>query len=368
MKRKLASIVTISELLPIENADRLEVAKMVGKEWKVVVQKGEFHIGQLAVYFEIDSALPADDSRYEFLKERCLRKFVSKSGNVLKEVIRIKTIKLRGVVSQGLLLPLNNYPELHDSSDGDDVTEYLKVEHFDELKEMLAPVTTSLGNNQSAGSFPSYIPKTDEERLQNLGKYFTIMKGRTFEITSKDDGSSMTVFYSPTIDQEDPFGVCSRNFRLKRPDPEKEMTSKFWFAVFKYKLEEQLKMFFEKTECEFAFQGELIGPGIQNNRDLYPECEWHVFRIWDIKNQRYLDPKNRRLLCQTLHFEHVEVIDTNVDVFNKYHNMDEMLQLSDGKTKRGNQREGLVFKSDDEKEPFVSFKVVSNKYLLKQEA
>ena len=107
--RKLASLVEIDKILPIEGADKIEVATMVGKGWKVVVAKDEFKPGDLAVYFEIDSYLPADDERYAFLSERCLRKFVSKSGQVIRDGIKIKTIKLRGQVSQGLLIPVEKF-------------------------------------------------------------------------------------------------------------------------------------------------------------------------------------------------------------------------------------------------------------------
>ena len=112
MARKLVSIVRISKVSSIENADRLEVVEMDVKGWKVVTQKGEFKVGDLGVMFEIDSFLPSDDERYAFLRERCLRKFVSKSGNVLREGIKIKTIKLRGVISQGLLIPIDKFPEI----------------------------------------------------------------------------------------------------------------------------------------------------------------------------------------------------------------------------------------------------------------
>ena len=112
MARKLASIVRIASVSPIPDADRLEVVEMEGKGWRVVTAKGEFHPGDLAVYFEIDSYLPPDDERYAFLRERCLRKFVSKGGSILREGLRIKTVKLRGVVSQGLVMPVAKFPEL----------------------------------------------------------------------------------------------------------------------------------------------------------------------------------------------------------------------------------------------------------------
>ena len=109
MARKLASIVEIESCDPIPDTERLSVATMKGKGWKVVTGRDEFHRGDLAVYFEIDSYLPSGDERYAFLKDRCLKRFVSKSGNVLREGIRIKTIKLRGVISQGLLMPLSAF-------------------------------------------------------------------------------------------------------------------------------------------------------------------------------------------------------------------------------------------------------------------
>ena len=109
MARKLASIVEIESCDPIPDTERLSVATMKGKGWKVVTGRDEFHSGDLAVYFEIDSYLPSEDERYAFLKDRCLKRFVSKSGNVLREGIRIKTIKLRGVISQGLLMPLSAF-------------------------------------------------------------------------------------------------------------------------------------------------------------------------------------------------------------------------------------------------------------------
>ena len=107
--RKLAYIAEVSSVTPIEGADRLEQIMLKGHGWKIVTAKGDFSVGDLGVMFEIDSFLPIEDERYAFLKDRCLKKFVSKSGNVLREGIRIKTIKLRGVISQGLLMPLSAF-------------------------------------------------------------------------------------------------------------------------------------------------------------------------------------------------------------------------------------------------------------------
>ena len=163
--RKLASLVEIASCDPIPDTERLSVATMKGKGWRVVTSRGEFAPGDKAVYFEIDSYLPPDDERFAFLRERCLRKFVSKSGSVLREGFRIKTAKLRGVVSQGLLMPLAAFPEAKGMDVGADLTDLLKVDHYDEVKEQLQPAMGNPLNSDAMGAFPSYIPKSDEERL-----------------------------------------------------------------------------------------------------------------------------------------------------------------------------------------------------------
>lgn len=419
MARTLASVVEISKVSPIEGADRLEVAEMVGKGWKVVIPKDEFHEGDLAVFFEIDSALDPNDERYAFLKDRCLRKFVSKSGNVLREVIKIKTIKLRGQISQGLLMPMDKYigKELHfsvrpatpddcqaedgmpltqedlegvevaeifyikhhDAEEGTpafdekvivlpgtDLTSLLHVEHFDEIKEQLQP---AMGNPLCAdakGLFPSdYVPKSDEDRLQGHLDFFEKYKGLTFEVTAKDDGSSETIAYSPTIDENDPLVVCSRNLRLKRPE-EGGKVSAFWQVVAKYGIEDKLKSLYESTGKEYALQGECVGCGINGNKDRYSDFEFHVFRIWDIRESHFVAPEERREICKRLDIPHVQVVAEKFPFFDKITTMEEALKFAEGKTLRGNEREGVVLKQDDGKGD-LHFKIVSNKYLLKME-
>ena len=132
--RKLVSIRKIDSLSPIEGADKIELAHTGG--WQCVVGKGSFQSGELAVFFEIDSALPANDERYSFLKERCLRKWLN-HGKLVCEVIRIKTCKFKGQISQGLFMPLTTFPELKEQKllEGTDLTEILHVKHYDDLAE-----------------------------------------------------------------------------------------------------------------------------------------------------------------------------------------------------------------------------------------
>ena len=363
--RKLASVVEIASCDPIPDTERLSVATMKGKGWRVVTGRDEFAPGDRAVYFEIDSYLPPDDERYAFLRERCLRKFVSKSGGVLREGIRIKTAKLRGVVSQGLLMPAVAFPEANGMEVGANLTDLLKVDHYDEVKEQLQP---AMGNPLSAdamGPFPSYIPKSDEERLQGLTEYFTSLKGRRFEVTAKNDGSSETVFFSPTIDVENPFGVCSRNQRLKRPITG-DAASAFWQVVVKYDIEAKLKKVFEESHLEIALQGELVGPGINADRDRYPEYDFHVFRIWDVCAQCFMKPRDRVEFCAKFGIPHVQVLHEDFPFFDEITTMDAALRFAEGKTLRGNEREGVVLKASDGVDD-THFKIVSNRYLLKQQ-
>lgn len=417
MARKLASIVEIESCEPIPDTDRLSVATMKGKGWKVVTGRDEYHAGDLAVYFEIDSFLKSDDERYAFLKDRCLKKFVSKSGNVLREGIRIKTIKLRGVISQGLLMPLSAFvgkeilvrnqlakPEDVVAEDGkpvsqeelagvyistlyylediteegeaptikevevgvdSDLTELLHVEHYDEVKESLQPQTGSAISADAMGNFPSaFVPKTDEERIQNLGDWFEKKKGRKWQVTVKADGTSCTIAYSPTIDFENPGIVCSRNLRLKNITAA-GVVPLYWQMNQKYnilgKLAEALV-----GGMEYAIQGEVVGPGIQKDRNKESEFMFKCFRIWDIANQKFLNPNETVAFCKEFDIPHVEVLKTDFPFFDEITTMEDALKFAEGKTKEGNEREGVVLKTCDDG-PYASFKIVSNKYLMKQE-
>lgn len=436
MARKLASIVEIESCEPIPDTERLSVATMKGKGWKVVTGRDEFHKGDEAVYFEIDSFLDANDERYAFLKERCLKRFMSKSGNVLREGIRIKTCKLRGVVSQGLLMPLSNFQEIlsrvrdfkpeyvreecvsdaelvgrvfieetaeeynarKDKEDseylsenqgltppprvdytnandewrhhccplnGADVTGLLHVEHYDEVKEQLIPMTGKALSADAMGSFPSaFIPKTDEERIQNLGDWFDTMKGRKWQVSVKADGTSCTIAYSQTIDFDDPAVVCSRNLRLKKATASGEVPI-YWQMAYKYnilgKLAEALV-----GGMEYAVQGEIVGPGIQKCRNKELEAQFKCFRIYDIAHQKFLNPNETVAFCKKFDIPHVEVLETDYPFFDNITNMEDALKFAEGKTNEGNEREGVVCKTCDDG-PYASFKIVSNRYLLKQE-
>ena len=156
--RKLVTIRKVLNLIPIANADRIELVQL--DDWFCIVKKGEFQIGDKAVYFEVDSFLPVE-SRYSFL-ESSKKEYLGVQG------YRIKTMKMKGVVSQGLALPLSLFPEIKGNEE--DVTEKLKVIKYDVAEA--SPSSNSLKAADASGKFPDFIPKTDQNRIQNLPRYY----------------------------------------------------------------------------------------------------------------------------------------------------------------------------------------------------
>lgn len=356
--RKLATIRTVESVNPIEGADRIEYITMKDLGWKVVVGKGEVKVGDLIVYFEIDSALQCIPI-FDFLKDRCYKRWTNVDGAVVDECYRIKTAKLRGIVSQGLVIPLSKFyagPASVHYDDGDDMTGVLGVRHYDEIKEKFAPVS-----GVAKGAFPSaWIPKTDEERVQNLMWMFSDPEcaETEYEVTEKVDGSSLTVAYSPSMRPENPFFVCSRNQEL-----EYDQNTKWCVALARDGVLDKLIRFYNETGFEYAFQGELVGPGFNGNRDAYPEQHWKIFKVWDVKNQKYLTPETRQSVCARIGLEHVNVLKCGWKAFKSLDTLDKMLEFAKGKTALGHEREGVVFKSMDGN---YSFKCINNKYLLNE--
>jgi RNA ligase (TIGR02306 family) len=328
--RKLASVRQVAALTPIEGADNIEVARIDG--WNVIVQKGLYEVEDAVVYFEIDSVLPIRDE-FEFLRSRC---YVASPV----EGFRIKTMKMRGVVSQGLVMPYDGTADV-----GTDLTAELGVVKYDPPLPMAANIK---------GHWPSFIAKTDQERVQNL----PLIPRETYEVTIKLDGTSATVFYN-----NGEIGICSRNYELK---PE----GTYWDAA--ADIVDALTL----MGRNLAVQGELMGPGIQKNPLGLSTHAIFVFDVWDIDEQRYLRPDERSVVIgdldkmiapsDTLGMIH-EVTwygdFTPAEVYNDEQELrDEILALAD-LTIGGKVHEGLVFKSYDSN---TSFKAINNKYLLKE--
>jgi len=341
--RKLATIRVISRLKPIKDADLIEVAVIDG--WEVVIKKGEFNIGDLCVYFEIDSWIPHELAPF-LSKGKEPREYKGVKGE------RLKTIKLKGQISQGLALPIDALqlgtfvPEL--SNENNDVTELLNILKWE--REIPAQL-----RGKMAGNFPSFIPKTDQERIQNYAKYLP-EESQLWEVTEKLDGSSMTVFRN-TVNDEVHMGVCSRNYELKMDDTDNAFVS----TTIKLNIHEKINL----HNLNIAIQGELIGPGIQGNSYNLSETDFYVFDIFDIDAQKYYTPERRQFICNLLNIKHVPVF-ANYETDDRT-TVSELLTFAEGESKLNpkTQREGLVFKNIDYTKS--SFKAISNKWLLKND-
>jgi len=362
--RRLATIRRISDIQPIPGADNIEVATVDG--WKVVVKKDEYDIGDVCVYLEIDSWVP-----------HTLAPFLTAAGKEPKEYKgikgqRLRTVKLRGQISQGLILPVsvlksslskgiaNQWAnEDQDVSQELGVIKYDRDEEEDNKKKRNVPF-------DSTRRFPTHLfPKTDQERIQNC--FFKLPKEDTWEATLKLDGSSCSIFH---LDGQ--LRVCSRNLELKvKPE-----LSWWQRLLLRFNLIEEpkapdnhfVKMALQvedkvKQAAGLVFQGELMGPGIQKNREEFKEFKFFVYDVFDIENQAYLSPSERRSLVSYLGLDHVPVIDIAATL---YPTVEEHLAVASS-TKSINHPigEGIVYKSN--RDSSLSFKAISNKYLLKEE-
>lgn len=333
MERKLVTLRTIDEIIPIDGADAIEIAKVDG--WQCVVKKGEFKVKDEALYFEIDSFLPTDP-RFEFLRKSSYKKM----GDV--EGFKLRTIKLRKQLSQGLLLPITSFPELNCELKDIDFAPFLKVVKWD------PPISAQLAGT-TRGNFPSWIKKTGEERIQNLKKYINEWKDLSFEVTEKLDGSSMTVYFKDNY-----VGVCSKNLDLLETEE-----NSFWKIANKYNLKEKLTT----LGRNIAIQGELVGEGVQGNPYKLSGQDLYVFNIWDIDKQYYLPKEDRVQLISKLDIKHVPQSDHIILNLFEYCDINSLLRKSEVKSylNINVDAEGLVYKSTDGS---VSFKVINNEYLL----
>ncbi len=331
MERKLASIRLIKAVSPIEGADQIEKVTIDG--WNCVSKKGEFSVNQLCVYFEIDSFLPVRPE-FEFLRRTSFRKMNDLTG------FRLKTIKMRGVLSQGLALPISILNKDKQYTVGEDVTQELGVLKYE------PPIPAEL-QGIAKGFFPSFVCKTDQERVQNI---WDEIKENTdsFEVSIKLDGSSCTYYY-----HNDAFGVCSRNLEILESD-----TNTLWKLARKYDIEGLLKSFGKNI----ALQGEIIGEGVQKNPEKIKGQDFYLFDIWDINERHYYSPAHRREIHQTFfsQLKHIPIIETD-RYLSSFTSLEELLLVAEGPSLDAKVREGIVFRSN---QCGLTFKIISNEYLL----
>lgn len=339
--RKMARVETIQSISPIQGADKIELLKVGG--WQVVTQKGLYSAGDKVIYCEIDAFIP--ESIAPFLtKGSGAKVYNGVSGNVLR------TIRLRGEYSQGLVLPLGeseqNCPDGHDLSESLGITKYEKP-----LPEHLTGLCR--------GNFPSNVQKTDQDRVQNIF-HNGLIQGKTYQVEEKLDGSSMTVVYDNGV-----YSVCSRNLSLKLD----QEGNAFINAARAANALEALTAY----GVNIALQGELISGNIQGGR-YHPQTEWYIFDIYSIDNQRYLNPVEREgalhaLKQLGLKVKEVPIVLTHFTMTDE--TLEEFLQYAEGISNINPkiEREGVVLKETTHTHgrPAVTFKVISNKWLLKNE-
>lgn len=255
-KRKLATVQKIKSINPIPNADAIEVVEVLG--WKVVVKKDEVKVGQKVVYFEIDSLLP-DVPQYEFLGKARVNPITV--GTDAEEVGHpLKTAKLRGQISQGLVQTFESLPTdfsglsraafltlLENAPIGADVTKLLNVSKWDKPESVSALGTL-------VGGFPSHLtPKTDEERVQGQPVDLEKMKGEAYVGSEKLDGTSVTVTFDPETKE---ILFASRNYQLADDNKIRDFLEATG----------TLERIMNFTEGRLVLQSEFYGVGIQDNR------------------------------------------------------------------------------------------------------
>ena len=357
--RKLVTIRTINAIKPIDKADAIECVVIDG--WEVVAKKGEFQVGDPCVYHEIDSFLPASDERYSFLAKGGVKK--DPSG---KERIRLKTIRLRGQLSQGLALPLTMFPELVECKVDEDVSEILDVIKYERPEPMTA---------NARGNFPEFVVKTDEPRIQNVYyRYKQEYADECYYATMKLDGSSCTVVFLGE-DMKDYWknepeyevfsgdmkvgevSVCSRNLELKY-----DANSHFWKAVSAGNMICKILNIAKDFGSSIAIQGEVMGPGIQGNKEKLNNYEFYAFNIFDIKGQHYLPYAETADYFEWHNVQAVPLITQTLIQPFKLFDLAGLLAYADGRSINAKYREGIVFKPANGGK---SFKVISNKFLLK---
>lgn len=325
--RKLVTLQVVKEVLPIEGADRIELVRYEDVAWQNVAKKGEFKAGDRAIYIEIDSLLPMEDP-FLFLGEPRDFKYKDSRG---RPCFRLKTKRMKGVLSQGLALP---YDELYLS---------MGIEKYE-------PEEASQLQGVRRSTFPSDIlPKTDEERIQSNMKYLEMFKGKPYSATLKMDGTSATYLI-----KDGEFMVCSRNQALVAGD------NVYWQMAKKYDIERICR------EDRVAIQGEICGPGIQKNRMGLAEVDLFVFDVIDMTKSVYFSNLAIDGQCGHWGLNMVPWV-ARVDAFNSTYA--QLQEISDKLNYfNGAPAEGMVLRLDEEHGirvyPRPSFKVISNRFLL----
>jgi RNA ligase (TIGR02306 family) len=333
MQRALASIQRITSLTPIAGADRIELARVAG--WQCVVKTGEFRAGELALYLELD-AIPPELPAFSWLWQP-----KGQAGVARPDTFRIRTLRLRGTLSQGLLVRLEQVA-LGDVHEGEDVTARLGVTKYE------PPAPSGMGDWRAP--FPSLVPKTDELRVQAAPAVLDELRGKPFVATVKMDGTSATF-----VMVDGALHVCGRNHSIA------EGENLYWYVAKKHRLAEAL------AGSALAVQGEVVGPGIQKNPAGLSDKSLFVFNVYDTRAGEHLGDAELRAFCATHGLTPVPVAFSG-ERFDE--TVDSLLTKAEGVYPgTSHQREGIVVRPRVAQRSAVlggrlSFKAISNRYLL----
>lgn len=349
--RRLASIQKIWKIDPIEGADRIELAHVLG--WQCVVNKVQFQPGDMGVYFQIDSFLPIREE-FEFMRATSYKK-----SELFGEGFRIRTMNFRGQISQGLILPLSAFPEIGEAAEHEDVTELLNVKKW-EVPERVNSSGTIIGD------IPSFMPKTDEIRIQEYPELINEFGDAEYYITMKMDGTSCSVGIDASEEGDGALHVAGRNYEYKDDDK-----SAFYKHVKGLGLEERMRKLMDGEGLKaLVLQGEFCGEGIQKNRLKLRKPEWYVFTVRADGKRVDLDALQR--YCEALGLTMVPLEERDRGLASKYPDVDALLARAAGSYPNGGPKEGIVIRpvspvySETLRGP-LSFKVINNKFLLKHE-
>ena len=384
-ERALAHIEEIAWIKPIDGADNIELIGVLG--WVLIAKIDEFKVGDKAVFVEIDSKCPADDERFAFLE---------------KKHYKVKTMKLGKFkcFSQGLALPLTLFPELSDRKLGDDVTKELRITYSSEedrkrksnkvdpnakYKAMAArhkeffskPIIRKImrydigrkllflffgKKKDNPKQFPSWIVKTDENRIENCPFY--LESNEEWVQTEKIDGTSCTYAVDRMKRGKNKFEfvVCSRNVRQADRDQECYHDSNiYWELADKYNIEKILIDYAIANNYDrVVLQGEGTG-SVQGNPYKLKKNRLFVFNL--VVEGVRKGTREMAKFCDDNNLEHVPIINEH---YKTPDTMEEIKLQADGfsiinpKVKR----EGFVYRSLDGQQ---SFKNVSREYLLKHQ-
>jgi RNA ligase (TIGR02306 family) len=357
MDRHLASVQIVQAREPIPGADAIERLRILG--WWVVAKKGEFVPGDLVVYVEIDSLLP-ERPEFEFLRKSSWKPPVSEEeGGPQRSGFHLRTVKLRGQFSQGLCLPVSILPAGSMYDIGTDVTTALDIIKYE------GPIPAEM-RGKAKGRFPGFMSKTGAVRVQVLGELLLRHAGTTLIATEKLDGTSFTAFC-----RAGEFGICSRDYHLDETDE----TSVLARLAARLDLKARMLQVSTALDCDFALQGEVVGPGLAQNRYKRQEHKLFVFTVIDLRTGAWLSRKDARRITDALEavgapgprdldwVPEVGSITLPVDV-------DTLVAMSEGPSALYDvAREGLVFRPDNQiNDPDVGrlgFKVINPVYLTK---